>query len=85
MKGPHKNSFETLRKYYLLLSHILYRNYVAQWIGCGKLRQSFVPNDRSQARSFSSASAPAAEEAGFWPVTSLPSVTTKLAQSAAFS
>ena len=39
----------------------------------------------TQARSFNSASAPARDEAGFWPVTSLPSVTTKLAQSAAFS
>ena len=39
----------------------------------------------NQARSFSSASAPARDEAGFWPVTSLPSVTTKIAQSAAFS
>ena len=39
----------------------------------------------TQARSFSSASAPARDEAGFWPVTSLPSVTTKLSQSAAFS
>jgi hypothetical protein len=41
--------------------------------------------DTTQANSFSNASAPARDEAGFWPVTSFPSVTTKLAQSAAFS
>jgi hypothetical protein len=41
--------------------------------------------DTTQAKSFSSAWAPARDEAGFWPVTSFPSVTTKLAQSAAFS
>jgi len=39
----------------------------------------------AQTRSFSSASAPALDEAGFWPVTSLPSVTTKGTQLATFS
>ena len=39
----------------------------------------------AHARISSNARAPAREEAGFWPVTSLPSVTAKLAQSAAFS
>ena len=39
----------------------------------------------TQTRSFSSASAPGLDEAGFWPVTSLPSVTTKGTQLATFS
>ena len=61
---------------------------------CDFLRSSFhglkglveiVAAGTTQDRSFSSASAPARDEAGFWPVTSLPSVTTKLTQSAAFS
>ena len=39
----------------------------------------------TQASSFSSASAPGLDEAGFWPVTSLPSVTTKGTQFATFS
>ena len=39
----------------------------------------------NQARSFSSASAPGLDEAGFWPVTSLPSLTTKAFQFSTFS
>jgi hypothetical protein len=39
----------------------------------------------TQTRSFSSVSAPGLDEAGFWPVTSLPSVTMKGTQLATFS
>jgi hypothetical protein len=51
----------------------------------GKGLAGLATDSTTQTRSFSSASAPGLDEAGFWPVTSLPSVTTKGTQFATFS
>jgi hypothetical protein len=57
---------------------------LAEW-QAGKGLAGLATASTTQTRSFSSASAPAWDEAGFCPVTSLPSVTTKGTQLATFS
>ena len=50
-----------------------------------RVRPGEVPPPFSVAQQVEQRVAAGSEDAGFWPVTSLPSVTTMLAQSAAFS